>query len=185
MGLRPIARRDAPTWARLRRDNAVWLREWESTPPPDSGHRSASYRDLITDLRKQGRAGRTLPFVVTWDGRMVGQVTVTGIMRGSAQWAQIGYWIDEGHAGRGVISTAVALAGDHCLTTMRLHRLEIAIRPENVASLRIVEKLGFTKIGLAPRYLHINGGWRDHLVFALTVEEVPEGLLARLATPPN
>jgi ribosomal-protein-alanine N-acetyltransferase len=75
---------------------------------------------------------------------------------------------------------AVALAADHCLFTMAMHRIEIAIRPENVASLRIVEKLGFTQIGLAPRYLHINGRWRDHLLFAITIEQVPDGLLARL-----
>jgi [ribosomal protein S5]-alanine N-acetyltransferase len=60
-----------------------------------------------------------------------------------------------------------------------LHRIEIAIRPENVASLRVVAKLGLREIGLAPNYLHINGAWRDHRVFAVTVEEVPGGLMAR------
>jgi ribosomal-protein-alanine N-acetyltransferase len=118
--------------------------------------------------------------VVTYDGEMVGQLTVTGVTWGSARWAQMGYWIDQGFAGRGIIPVAVALACDHCLLTMRLHRVEIAIRPENVASLRVVEKLGFSQIGLAPRYLHINGQWRDHLLFAITAEEVPEGVLARL-----
>ncbi len=110
---------------------------------------------------------------------MVGQLTVTGVAWGSARWAQVGYWIDEGHAGRGIMPTAVALASDHCFS-IGLHRIEIAIRPENTASLRIVEKLGFDKIGLAPRYLHINGGWRDHLLFAMTAEQAPAGLLARL-----
>jgi ribosomal-protein-alanine N-acetyltransferase len=66
---------------------------------------------------------------------------------------------------------------------MGLHRIEIAIRPENVSSLRVVEKLGFTQIGVASRYLHINGRWRDHLLFALTAEEVPDGVLARLNAP--
>jgi len=118
--------------------------------------------------------------VITYDATMVGQLTVTGIAWGSARWAQVGYWIDEGHAGRGITPMAVAMAVDHCLFTMRLHRIEIAIRPENSASLRVVEKLGFTRIGLAPSYLHINGAWRDHLLFAITVEELPEGLVARL-----
>jgi len=61
-----------------------------------------------------------------------------------------------------------------------LHRLEIAIRPENAASLRVVEKLGLASIGVAPRYLHIDGDWRDHRIFAVTTEEVPEGMLHRL-----
>ena len=147
------------------------------------GRSRRGYRALTRDLIRQASAGRALPFVVTYDGEMVGQLTVTGITWGSARWAQVGYWIDEGHAGRGIMPVAVALACDHCFRTMGLHRIEIAIRPENVASLRVVEKLGFTQIGLAPRYLHINGQWRDHLLFALTVEEVPDGVLARLERP--
>jgi [ribosomal protein S5]-alanine N-acetyltransferase len=178
--LRPIAMRDASRWAELRRNNTEWLRQWESTRPPGTSGGATGYRAMTRELIKQGKSGRALPFVVTYDGTMVGQLTVTGITWGSARWAQIGYWIDQGHAGRGIMPLAVAMACDHCLGTLRLHRIEIAIRPENVASLRIVEKLGFHSIGLAPRYLHINGAWRDHLLFGLTAEEVPQGVQARL-----
>lgn len=180
VGLRPIKRRDAARWAELRRNNVEWLAPWESTRPPRSGAGASGYRDLVVELIRQGRDGRALPFVVTYDEQMVGQLTVTGIAWGSARWAQVGYWIDQQHAGRGIMPLAVAMAGDHCMITMGLHRLEIAIRPENTASLRVVEKLGFSQIGLAPRYLHINGEWRDHLLFAVTAEEVPDGLRARL-----
>ena len=172
--------RDAARWAQLRRDNVEWLGPWESTRPPESTGRTTGYRMLTRDLQRQARAGRALPFVVTYDDTMVGQLTVTGITWGSARWAQVGYWIDHGHAGRGIMPLAVALACDHCFFTMGLHRIEIAIRPENEASLRVVEKLGFTKIGLAARYLHIAGQWRDHLLFSLTVEEVPDGVRSRL-----
>jgi ribosomal-protein-alanine N-acetyltransferase len=111
--------------------------------------------------------------------QLAGQLTVSGIVGGSASWGQIGYWVDQRLAGRGIIPTAVALAVDYCFRSMGLHRIEIAIRPENVRSLRVVEKLGFRSEGLRPRYLHIDGDWRDHLVFALNAEEVPEGLLPR------
>lgn len=171
---------DASRWAALRRDNLDWLGQWESTRPPESSGRSTGYRALTRDLVRQGRDGRSLPFVVTYDGVVVGQLTVTGITWGSARWAQMGYWIDEVHAGRGIMPTAVALAIDHCFATLGLHRIEIAIRPENAASLRIVEKLGLHRIGLAPRYLHISGVWRDHLLFAITVEDVPQGISSRL-----
>jgi ribosomal-protein-alanine N-acetyltransferase len=187
IGLRPIKMHDAARWAQLRRENLEWLGPWESTRPPGSGGRISGYRSLTRDLIRQGRSGRALPFVVTYDDIVVGQLTVTGVTWGSARWAQIGYWINQGHAGRGIMPIAVALAADHCLFTMGMHRIEIAIRPENAASLRIVEKLGFTQIGLAPRYLHINGQWRDHLLFAVTIEQVPDGLVARLdrnAPPP-
>jgi len=108
----------------------------------------------------------------------VGQLTVGGISWGSLRSAHIGYWVDQRVAGRGIMPTAVAMATDHCFAT-GLHRIEINIRPENVASRRVVEKLGFRPEGLRPRYLHIDGDWRDHLSFALTVDEVPGGLVAR------
>jgi ribosomal-protein-alanine N-acetyltransferase len=75
--------------------------------------------------------------------------------------------------------TAVAIAVDHSFGVVGLHRVEVNIRPENTASLRVVEKLGFRPEGRRDRYLHIAGDWRDHLAFALTVEDVPEGLLER------
>lgn len=178
--LRPLQSRDASRWAQLRRANIGWLSEWEASQPPKAEGVSASYRSMTRDLRRQGRNGKALPFALTYDGPMVGQVTVTGITWGSARWAQVGYWIDRAHAGKGIMPVAVALACDHCLGAMGLHRIEIAIRPENAASLRVVEKLGFNLVGTAPRYLHINGQWRDHLLFAITAEEVPDGLLAGL-----
>jgi ribosomal-protein-alanine N-acetyltransferase len=71
------------------------------------------------------------------------------------------------------------MAVDHCFFVVGLHRIEASIRPENQASRRVVEKLGFREEGLRRRYLHIDGAWRDHLCYALTVEDVPGGLLAR------
>jgi ribosomal-protein-alanine N-acetyltransferase len=72
---------------------------------------------------------------------------------------------------------------DHCFFGAGLHRVEIAIRPENTNSLRVVEKLGIAQCGMAPRYLHIDGEWRDHLLFGVTVEEVGPGLVRRLTDP--
>ena len=147
--------------------------------PPGDTTSPTTFRGLVRDLRRQAREGRALPFAVTLDNVFVGQLTVTNIVGGSARWGQIGYWIDNRHAGHGVIPTAVALVTDFCLLKMGLHRVEVAIRPENTASLRVVEKLGFSEVGFAPRYLHIDGAWRDHRLFALTVEECPDGLLQR------
>ena len=73
----------------------------------------------------------------------------------------------------------MALATDYCFSVLRLHRMEICIRPENQPSLRVVEKLGFRYEGLRRRFIHINGDWRDHFAFALVAEEVPKGVLRR------
>ena len=121
-----------------------------------------------------------MPFVVTWDGAMVGLLTVNGITLGSSRSASLGYWVARTHAGRGVIPIAVALVCDHLFEAAGLHRVEIAIRPDNPRSLRVVEKLGFTKIGLAPSFLHIAGQWRDHVIYQLVVDDVEGHVIDRL-----
>ena len=176
--VRPIRRRDAAAWRSVRSRNGEWLRQWEATLPPGSSPAPPTFAGMVRESHRQARRGYGLPFVTTYDRRLVGQVTVTGITWGSARWAQIGYWVDRAVAGRGITPTAVALVVDHCFKVVRLHRIEVAIRPENTASLRVVEKLGFRREGEAPRYLHIDGGWRDHVLFALTAEEVGPGVLA-------
>lgn len=179
VGLRPIRQRDARVWREVRRRNAEWLRPWEATVPQAGEDVAPTFGSMVRRLRIEAREARTLPFVVTYDGELVGQLTVGGIAWGSLRSAHVGYWIDQAVAGRGVMPTAVALAGDHCFEALRLHRVEVNIRPENVASRRVVEKLGFRFEGLRPRYLHIDGEWRDHLSYALVADEVPGGLLQR------
>jgi [ribosomal protein S5]-alanine N-acetyltransferase len=134
---------------------------------------------MVRDLRAQARRGRTLPLVVTVGDAFAGQVTVSNITGGSARFASIGYWIDHRYAGRGYMPLAVAMTADHCWHTLGLHRVEVSIRPENTASLRVVQKLGFDEVGYARRFLHIDGDWRDHRLFALNAEDVPGGLVAR------
>jgi ribosomal-protein-alanine N-acetyltransferase len=180
--LRPLTRRDRRAWQRVRVANAAWLDPWEATAPDPRNAPAPSFLDYVADLRREARAGRSMPFVVEYHDELVGQLTVTGIAYGSLCSASIGYWVSRHVAGRGIAPTAVALAADHCWFDAGLHRVEIAIRPENRPSLRVVEKLGFREEGLRPRYLHIAGAWRDHRVFALTAEEVPGGLLSRWRT---
>ena len=177
--LRPLRLRDATAWREVRTRNARWLRPWEATLPLAEHDAPTTYGAMVRRLRAEAREGRSLPFALTVDGAFAGQVTVGGIARGSLLSAYIGYWIDQRVAGRGIMPTAVAMATDHCFREVGLHRVEINIRPENTASLRVVEKLGFRAEGLRERYLHIDGDWRDHLTFALCAEDVPDGLLAR------
>jgi [ribosomal protein S5]-alanine N-acetyltransferase len=183
--LRPLRRRDRKAWQSARRRNAIWLSRWEATAPPGADARPATFRTIVRRLDKAARQGTTYPFVVEVDGQFAGQVSVNNIVRGSAQFASIGYWIDQEFAGRGIIPRAVAMVIDHCFFVAGLHRIEVCIRPENTNSLRVVEKLGIREVGYAPRFLHIDGDWRDHRIFAITKEEAPRGLLARLEENPD
>jgi ribosomal-protein-alanine N-acetyltransferase len=180
--LRPLESSDARAWRDVRIRNSAWLKPWDATVPPGSPGRPATFKGLVRRLTKLAREDLAMPFALLVDGEFAGQVTVNNIVRGSAQFASIGYWIDQRFAGRGVMPLAVAMAIDHCFFLSGLHRIEVAIRPENTNSLRVVEKLGIRECGMAPRYLHIDGDWRDHRLFAITREEVPQGLHARLVS---
>ncbi|NMR20667.1 GNAT family N-acetyltransferase [Cellulomonas fimi] len=177
--LRGLTRHDGRTWLALRASNAGWLDRWEASSPVPVPGPPPSFAQFVRQLSRQARAGTALPFAVDHEERLVGQLTVSGIAYGSLRSATIGYWVSQHVAGRGIIPTAVALATDHCFGALGLHRVEINVRPENAASLRVVEKLGFRDEGVRVRYLHIAGEWCDHRTFALTAEEVPEGLLTR------
>lgn len=183
--MRPLRLSDAAAWQAARQRSAEWLTPWDATVPPGGHGRPSSFRSLVRFLRRAARRGTAYPWVIEVDGAFAGQLTVSNIVRGSAQLASIGYWIDRSYAGRGIMPRAVAMAIDHCFGAGRLHRIEIAIRPENSNSLRVVEKLCLREVGYAPRYLHIDGAWRDHRLYAVTVEECPDGLLARLDAEPG
>jgi [ribosomal protein S5]-alanine N-acetyltransferase len=176
--LRPLRHRDEGAWHDLRARNVGWLQRWEATAPDGSGA-PMRFSQLVRHYRAEGRAGRMLPWVITVDEQLVGQLTVGSIQWGSLRCAQMGYWIGQEYAGRGIVPTGVAMATDYCLSTLGLHRIEVNIRPENVASLRVVEKLGFRDEGLRLKYLHIDGAWRDHRAFALTREDLTTSLMSR------
>ncbi len=175
--IRPLRIRDARLLERELLENRSWLRQWEATNPV--GFVNFDVKSSIRSLQSNARLGAGLPFAIEYQGTLAGQLNVSGINYGSLASATIGYWVAKRFAGKNITPTAVALATDYCFFTLGLHRMEICIRPENEPSLRVVEKLGFRYEGLRRRYIHINGDWRDHLCFALTVDEVPAGVLRR------
>lgn len=168
--------------------NEDWLRRWEarslaqSTDDWREQNNQAAFAVMLRLLRREARQGVTLPFALLYDGSLAGQVTVGPIVRGAAQSASLGYWVDAGLAGRGIMPEALALVVDHCFGAVGLHRVKADVRPDNLASLRVLEKLSFRTEGLQERLLLIDGEWRDHLSLALTAGEQPEGVAARLRT---
>lgn len=185
--LRPLRRRDGGAWSRSRLANAEWLARWEPTSSQswESRNSVAEYHRTLSRLKSAARSGTMLPFAVVYGDQLVGQLNVSNVVRGALRSCSVGYWVDSGVAGRGITPTALALTIDHCLTEARLHRVEVNIRPENHASIRVVEKLGLRREGYHERFLDIDGGWRDHLSFAITAEEVVSGTtLSRLSALP-
>ncbi|MEM9510373.1 MAG: GNAT family protein [Cyanobacteria bacterium P01_E01_bin.35] len=102
--------------------------------------------------------------------KIVGVVNLSQIFYGTFQNAYLSYYVDVDFAGQGLMSEGVRLAINYAFNTLKLHRLEANIQPDNQASINLVKQLGFTKEGFSPKYLKINGEWRDHERWALTVE---------------
>lgn len=185
--LRAPRLRDGRAWSEVRMRNESWLKQWEPTSSHTWSERHAmtAWPPLVSALRKAGRNGTMLPFTITYGGRLVGQMNVSNVVRGALHSCTMGYWVDGAMAGRGIAPTALALAIDHCFAAVGLHRVEIDIRPENGPSLRVVEKLGLRREAYYERYLDIDGRWRDHVAFAVTVEELHGfPLLSRLSSLP-
>lgn len=182
--LRAPRLRDASAWSRIRLADRRHLESWEPTAPGSWEDRNGrlSWPGQWSTLRTLARRGVSLPFVITVDGQFAGQITVGNVVRGSLCSAWIGYWVASQATSGGVATASVALMVDHCFTAGGLHRLEATVRPENRPSLRVLEKLGFRQEGMFQRYLDVAGAWRDHLCFALTTEDIPNGLVSGLLT---
>ena len=175
--VRLVRVRDAKQLEQQILGHRAWLRPWEATNP--SGPNNFDIKRMIRGLLRQADQMQGLPFVIEYQGQLVGQLNVANILYGSVSSANIGYWVSPDVAGKGITPTAVALVSDYLFNFVGIHRIQIDIRPENAASLRVVEKLGFRYEGTKQAYIHINGDWRDHHSFALTAPEAEGGLLNR------
>lgn len=174
--LRSLRYRDSSAWVRVRAENVDWLRPWEATSP-DTSSVPRSFAAMVRQQGRNARSGEGLSLGIFVDDGFAGQISLNPIGWGSLRSGAVGYWVSRHVAGRGVAPTAVAMMTDHAMFSLGLHRIEVNIRPENAASLRVVEKLGFRDEGLREKYLHIDGQWCDHRTFALTAEDLPQGLM--------
>lgn len=164
---------DYPAWAQLRTRSREFLAPWEPTWARDELTRS-SFRRRLRHYQKDYRDETGYAFFVfrNGDGTLVGGLTLSNVRRGVTQSASLGYWMGAPFAGQGYMTDAVRAVSRFGIETLGLHRLEAACLPWNAASVRVLEKAGFSREGLARRYLKINGIWQDHLLFALIEDEL-------------
>lgn len=175
--LRPVRLRDARVWSTVRTRDEAQLQPWEPTGrgPWPARHGVGAWPGLCSSLRAVARRGGMLPFVIEVDGAFAGQLTLGNVVRGALRSAWVGYWVATPLTGGGVATAAVALGIDHGFGPVGLHRLEATVRPENAASRAVLARVGFREEGLLRRYLDVDGAWRDHLLVAMTAEELPGG----------
>jgi ribosomal-protein-alanine N-acetyltransferase len=171
--IRPTEPSDAREQLGLRLGNRDHTGPWD--PLRDESFYTEAGQRLELDLdQRSWAAGNAYAFaVLDIEGRdrIIGRVALSNVVRGPWQNATLGYWIDKDAGGRGHATRAVRLALQFAFEHAGLHRVQPAIIPRNIRSVRVAEKVGFRLEGRALRYLKINGVWEDHDVYALTVED--------------
>lgn len=181
--LRPPEMRDFEAWAALRDCSRAFLTPWEPTWPPDDLTR-ASFRRRVRRHLQEIENNEAFPFLVFRDDDMLlGGLTLGQIKRGVVQATTLGYWIGAPNAQQGFMSRAVRAAAGFAFGTLRLHRIEASCLPHNGASIRLLERMGFTREGYARAYLRINGVWEDHLLYALLESDPTPLRLPRQGKP--
>ena len=170
VSIRPLQVSDADTLAALYTQNRAFLEPFDP-PRPDGFATSAAQRRELKALQQERAADRLERFLISADGEAAGVISVSRISRGPFQNAGLGYWVTERLNGRGIATKAVGLVCEWGFGEAGFHRLEAATLVDNTGSQTVLRRNGFTEIGVSPRYLFINGAWRDHILFARTIED--------------
>ncbi|MCM6760936.1 GNAT family N-acetyltransferase [Rathayibacter sp. ZW T2_19] len=167
--LRLVAREDGPALSAAYRRNRRHLAPWEplrSTRFFEAGGQT----DAIADSLFAHRSGSVLPLVLAQGDAIVGRITLSNILRGAFESAEMGYWLDADLEGRGLMTRAVGEAVRLARDELNLHRVQAGTLLHNVGSQTVLERNGFERIGVARRYLRIAGEWQDHILFQRLLE---------------
>lgn len=134
--------------------------------PPQDEEAFARYVESAASARFQG-------FLICRHetGEIAGVANLSEIVRGVFQSAYLGFYASARCAGQGLMKEGLVLVIRHTFETLGLHRIEANVQPGNARSLGVVQALGFQKEGYSPRYLKIDGRWRDHERWALLAED--------------
>ena len=161
--IRPLTANDAAELAAVLLENRAFLARFE----PDRDERFYTAEGQRERLDHENHQHS---FAILDGERIVGTVALSNVVRGPLQSANLGYWVAERVNGRGIATNAVGELIPIAFSELGLHRLEAGTLVDNVASRRVLEKNGFEEIGLARRYLHVGGDWRDHVLFQLLAD---------------
>lgn len=138
---------------------------------PDGFHSVDAWRERAPGLRQASLTGQALHVLIALagdtSGNIVGDINFTNVVRGVFQAAYLGYQLDGGYVGRGLMSEALGACIEHVFRYMNLHRLMANYVPTNERSARLLRGLGFSVEGYARDYLLLDGVWKDHVLTSL------------------
>ena len=166
--LRPPQKSDFQEWTEVRRRNETYLKPYEPRWATNAHSNDFYTRRLHRQIRDwhQERAQCFLIFDKKSEA-LIGGININNIIRGAAQFASLGYWIDETHQGQGMMAEALRLIITYCFEELSLDRINAACLPVNERSKNLLLKAGFKEEGFAKKYLQIDGRRQDHVLFGL------------------
>jgi ribosomal-protein-alanine N-acetyltransferase len=173
--VRPLSDGDRAVFLRMHELSRAFFAPWSPTVEA-----ARSFDELFdgqlsrtTDGLRTGKDLRVAAFLD--DGRLAGLFNLNNIVRGAFRNAYAGWKVGADVARQGVgtegATALLDLAFEPPPKGLGLHRVQANAVPTNEASLALMRKLGMRYEGLAKRYLNIAGEWRDHVMYAKTVEE--------------
>lgn len=167
--IRPLTTDDGPTMAAAYRRNREHL---APTDPdrPDGYFTDETQVEITARAVQDAEDGKAYSYVVQYGDEVVGRVALVNFVRGPMQSAVLSYWVDVDHQGRGLAREMAEYAADRA-REIGLHRLEAGTMLDNVGSQIVLERAGFTEIGVAEKLLWIRGEWRDHRLFQLILHD--------------
>ncbi len=147
--------------------NKVFLEPWEPLRRDGFYTYDTQFTNLSLDAEAVERGEILRYWIYLKDGTgPIGSVALTNIIKGVFKSCFLGYKLSEGHCGRGYMTEAIEKIVEIAFQDLKLHRIEADIMPQNLKSIKIVEKLGFKKEGLSEEFSKINDKWEDHYRFA-------------------
>ncbi|WP_426982747.1 GNAT family N-acetyltransferase [Bacillus cabrialesii] len=166
--LRPLEVTDAEDNLRLQSENRDFFEQF-SMIRADDYYSVEGQRKRIAEYQERMKKDTEYHFGIftASDDTLIGTVSLFQIILGALQTAFIGYFLDKAHNGKGLMTEAVRLVVDYAFHELKLHRIEAGVMPRNLGSMRVLEKAGFHKEGIARKNVKINGVWEDHQVLAI------------------
>ena len=155
--IRPLTADDAGELAALLVENRAFLAPFD----PPRNERSFTVEGQREWIERDDKHG----FAIFDDERIAGTATLSNVVRGPLQSANLGYWVAERANGRGLATRAVAELIPVAFGELGLHRLEAGTAIANIASQRVLEHNRFTRVGLMRRHLLLGGEWVDHYLW--------------------
>jgi [ribosomal protein S5]-alanine N-acetyltransferase len=154
----------AAEWVELVQTSAAYHRPWVYLRADATG---------FDEYMQKIAVGRTIGFLVrrAADSRLVAVINFNEPVLGAFHSAYLSYYADVRCIGQGYVSEGLALVIDEAFQRLNFHRLEANIQPGNARSLALVRRLGFRQEGFSPRYLQVDGVWRDHERWAILADE--------------